>query len=99
MIFGEDNCRPEVEEVLRPVKMSLRSICSSPPFGWEKYCMLPCLFLSLLLAVPVQAEDLGNANPLDIDPEMKQFLAEKYASDSCNRLMYAQKLEILKSMN
>ena len=39
--------------------------------------MLSCLFLSLLLAVPVQAEDLGNENPLAIDPEMKQFLEAK----------------------
>jgi tetratricopeptide (TPR) repeat protein len=39
--------------------------------------MLTCLFLSLLLAVPLQAENLGNANPLDVDPGMKQFLAEK----------------------
>ena len=39
--------------------------------------MLAPLFLSLLLAVPVQAESLGNENPLQIEASMKQFLATK----------------------
>jgi Flp pilus assembly protein TadD len=39
--------------------------------------MFPSLILTLLLALPVSDEDARNVNPIELSPEMKQFITAK----------------------
>jgi tetratricopeptide (TPR) repeat protein len=39
--------------------------------------MLPGVLLTLILALPISGEDARNVNPLELNPEMKQFIKTK----------------------
>jgi Flp pilus assembly protein TadD len=72
-------CRKIVATILgEPASKSLKLL--PPCFGEDKCPMIACLFLSLLLASPVYAQSIEQTNPMEIDAEMRQFLADKIGS-------------------